>query len=83
MTLSATERSQPTLIRQFVELASWLRAEGIVVTRDGAGSFAAGVPQVRGRRRLSRPPVTARMPDRAERHEPHPLSPAVAAPLVP
>jgi DNA-binding FadR family transcriptional regulator len=114
--MSTMEHPQPTEIRQYVQLASWLRAEivsgrialgarlpgeealkrnfgvdrsvvrravqllreeGLVVTRHGAGSFVAAVPQLQVAVVHPGDQVSARMPDDTEREKLRPLSPGV------
>ncbi|SRR5579875_388494 len=114
--MSTVEHAQPADIRQYVQLASWLRAqivsgrlplgarlpgeetlkrdfgvdrsvvrravqllraEGLVVTRHGVGSFVAAVPQLQVAVVRPGDQVTARMPDEGEREKLRPLSPGV------
>lgn len=114
--MSGIEHPQPTEIRQYVQLASWLREEivsgriplggklpgeetlkhsfgvdrsvvrravqllrdeGLVVTRHGAGSFVAAVPQLTVAVVHPGDRVSARMPDDAERGKLGQLSPGI------
>jgi DNA-binding FadR family transcriptional regulator len=115
------EHPQPTEIRQYVQLASWLREEivsgrislgaklpgeealkrnfgidrsvvrravqllreeGLVVTRHGAGSFVAAVPQLTVAVVRPGDRVTARMPDDTERAKLGSLSPGIPVLVV-
>ena len=119
--MSGMEHPQPTEIRQYVQLASWLRAEivsgriglgarlpgeealkrsfgvdrsvvrravqllreeGLVVTRHGAGSFVAAVPQLMIAVVRPGDRVSARMPDDAERASLGSLSPGIPVLVV-
>jgi DNA-binding transcriptional MocR family regulator len=119
--MSTMEHARPTEIRQYVQLASWLRAEivngrislgdrlpgeetlkrdfgvdrsvvrravqllraeGLVVTRHGVGSFVAAVPPLHVAVVRPGDQVIARMPGEAEREQLRPLSPGVPVLVV-
>jgi DNA-binding FadR family transcriptional regulator len=114
--MSGLQHPQPTEIRQYVQLASWLReeivsgrvtlgtrlpgeealkrdfgvdrsvvrravqllrAEGLVVTRHGVGSFVTAVPELRVAVLRPGDQVAARMPDDGERELLGALSPGI------
>jgi DNA-binding transcriptional MocR family regulator len=121
LVMSGFEHPQPTEIRQYVQLANWLRerivsgrialgerlpgeealkrsfgvdrsvvrravqvlrAEGLVVTRHGIGSFVAAVPTVQVPVLYPGDQVSARMPDESERERLGPLSPGIPVLVV-
>jgi DNA-binding GntR family transcriptional regulator len=63
-----------SVVRRAVQL---LRDEGLVVTRQGAGSFVAAVPQLAVAVVRPGDRVSARMPDEAERCKLAQLSPGI------
>jgi DNA-binding GntR family transcriptional regulator len=63
-----------SVVRRAVQL---LRAEGLVITRHGVGSFVSAVPQLRVALLHSGDQVSARMPDDTERERLGGLSPGI------
>jgi DNA-binding transcriptional MocR family regulator len=119
--MSAFGDSRPTEVRQYIQLANWLReqivsgrfavgsklpgeealkgsfgvdrsvvrravqvlrAEGLIVTRHGVGSFVAAVPDVRVAVVRPGDRVTARLPDEEERSRLGALSPGIPVLVV-
>jgi DNA-binding transcriptional MocR family regulator len=68
-----------SVVRRAVQV---LRAEGLVVTRHGVGSFVAAVPDVRVAVVRPGDRVTARLPDDAERSRLGALSPGIPVLVV-
>jgi DNA-binding transcriptional regulator YhcF (GntR family) len=121
LVMSGVEDSRPTEIRQYIQLANWLReqivcgqfalgaklpgeealknsfgvdrsvvrraaqvlrAEGLILTRHGVGSFVLAVPDARVVVVRPGDRISARLPDEAERSGLGPLSPGIPVLVV-